>query len=529
MTDSVFAALLAGRPEAQHLLPSRFTEPEAWRLAAEAAAQRQIAPTLLEELARQTQALPASAARLRNLELLAQPGTSVVVTGQQPGLFGGPLYTLHKAATAVARARMVHALTGRPCVPLFWLQSEDHDYAEIAQLSISTPAGRMTLALPAEAEPARVSLAHRVLPPETATLLDQLSQALAPLPHSADVSALLRECYAPGRPIVGAFVELLARLWGDTGLLFLDPRVPAVAALASPLLQRALAQRAAIAADLRERATLLAAAGCNEQVHTRAAASLVFFHAAGVTGPRYRLTDGAHGLQTPLGSVSADTLAQLFANEPLRFSSSALLRPLVQDTLLPTCAYLGGPAELSYFAQLPPLYARLGIPMPLIAPRARLRIIDPTTRSLLGRLGLQAAELHAPRGALLARVAGGADPSLSADALHARLLTPLHAQLDALGALALEGLADPIRKARESCEQALGKLAQKVERAALERDTITSTRLDRVLAALYPDGAPQERAYGFLELAARAGIGALTQAIASATESLDPGVRDVYL
>ena len=527
MAESIFAALLAGRPRALGLLPGRFQDPEAWRAAADAASAGAVAPEMLEELARQSSALPPSPARERHLERLALPGTTVVVTGQQVGLFGGPLYTLHKAATAILRARQVEAWTGRPAVPLFWLQTEDHDYAEIAQVTIPTPSGRATFTLPPDPEPSRVSIAHRVLPSDVETALAELESAIAPLPHSADILTLLRAHYVPGRPIGAAFAGFLSELWKDEGLLMLDPRVPEIARLAAPLLKRAIDAHDALAEDLAARATAITEAGCCEQVRTRRDASLVFFHPEEIDGPRYRLVRRGGSWETPAGSVSDASLRELLWREPMRFSTSALLRPLIQDTVLPTCAYVGGPAEVSYFAQLAPVYARLGVPMPLIAPRARLRVLDASTRSLLSKLGLAASDVSGQRDALLTRVAARPEGSPTAALLRERLMGPLERELEALAALGLDNLADPIRRTRESCAHALGKLADKAERAAASRDQVAGSRLDRVIAALCPDDVPQERAYGFIALAAHAGPGPLLRAILEGATPLDPAVRDV--
>jgi bacillithiol biosynthesis cysteine-adding enzyme BshC len=527
MRESIFAALLAGRPAALQWLPGRFQEPEAWHAAALAAASRRPADAVLEALARQSRSLPASDGRERNLEQLARPGTSVVVTGQQAGLFAGPLYTLHKVATAIARARMITSATGTPCVPLFWLQTEDHDYAEIAQLTLPTPHGPLTLGLPPESPPSRISIAHRVLPPEIDALLDRVETALVSLPHAQEVVSLLRAHYCAGKPIAAAFAGVLAELWKDEGLLILDPRVPEIAHAAAPIGRHALEQHEGIAADLAGRAAALEAAGFEEQVHTRADASLVFFHPEGIAGPRYRLVRTRDAWETPTGSVAHAALLDLLAREPLRFSSSALLRPLVQDAILPTCAYVGGPAELAYFAQLAPLYARFELAMPLIAPRARLRIVDPTTRSLLRRTGLDAAGCEQTRDVLLARVAGRPGSEPSTDELRQRLLAPLERELDALAARKLEGLETPIKKAREACATAIKKLVEKAGRAALERDQVATERVDRLLAELYPNGIQQERAYGFATYAARCGTRALVSALLAAASSLDPSVRDV--
>src|SRR5512137_3089244 len=184
MDMDFFASFIDGASAATDLLPVRPLDEGAWAAAARSASGRGLAPGLLAEIRRQSLALPASPARERNLESLSREGATVVVTGQQVGLFLGPLYTLHKAATVVARARLVERLTGVPCVPLFWLQTEDHDWAEIARAEVLVPTGRKVLSLPPEPpDLARVSLSHRSLPSEADGLVEELWHLLEPFPH----------------------------------------------------------------------------------------------------------------------------------------------------------------------------------------------------------------------------------------------------------------------------------------------------------------------------------------------------------
>src|SRR5512137_2936762 len=184
MDMDFFASFIDGASAATDLLPVRPLDEGAWAAAARSASGRGLAPGLLAEIRRQSLALPASPARERNLEALSRPGATVVVTGQQVGLFLGPLYTLHKAATVVARARQVTRLTGLPCVPVFWLQTEDHDWAEISRAEVLVKSGRQALALPPEPpSAARVSLADRTLPVEVEGLVEELGRLLEPFPH----------------------------------------------------------------------------------------------------------------------------------------------------------------------------------------------------------------------------------------------------------------------------------------------------------------------------------------------------------
>jgi bacillithiol biosynthesis cysteine-adding enzyme BshC len=529
MRPSVFTTLLAGDPVVRGFFPRDFRDEAAWVASAEAASTRRLRPEILSDLRRQSRALPPSAARDRHVALLAEPGTSVVVTGQQVGLFGGPLYTLHKAATIVARARWLAVRTGRPSIPIFWLQTEDHDYAEIRKVATLAPAGPVTLALPAESEATRTSVAHRFVPDAIENTFSELEAALGSLPHASAVLALLRTHYVPGCSLAAAFAGVIAELFRDEGLVVFDPRTPAVAKASAPLFARVIAEHPRLCAALEARCQAIQDAGCEVQVPSRPGTSLLFFHPRGEAGPRYRLVAGGAGFETPVGGVDTATLLALLEREPLRFSTSALLRPLVQDTLLPTAAYVGGPAEVSYFAELSPIYEALDVTMPVVAPRARLRLLEPTVRSLLDRLGIAAVAVETKKDALLVALAARGRGERTDAALAARLVDPLHRELDALETLGLHDLVAPIRRAREACAKTLEGLASKVERALAERDRVLVERVDRVTAAIHPNETPQERAYGFLAIAARVGIAPMIRAILDAAGAFDPNPRDVLL
>jgi bacillithiol synthase len=533
MPADFFAAFVAGERAAAALLPARPFDETAWDDAVRRASQRRIADGLVAELRRQAAELPASSARDRHLQTLGDAGATVVVTGQQTGLFLGPLYTLHKAATAVARARWLSERSGRPCIPLFWLQTEDHDWAEIARAEVLVPAGPRAFELPPEPpEAARVSMAQRRLPPEVDALTAGLADVLDGLPAAAEVAELVARHYRAGRSPGAAFAGLLSELFAEEGLVVLDPRTPAVMHLASGVLRHALEAHESISQALAVRAAELAAAGCAEQVHTRPEASLVFFHPRGPHGPRHRLLRTHAGFATPEGPVTrAELLARLEA-DPLSFSTSALLRPLVQDTLLPTAAYVGGPAELAYCAQLPPLHALFGLELPMIAPRARFRLLDEPTRRRLSQLGLEAQDTDRPREELVARVVrrpGWLPPHA---ALRERLLGPLERELAALlpHAIALDpGLERNVRRTREHAARGVERLLGRLERTVLARDRTVEERLDRVLGALRPGGIPQERAYAFPGFAARAGSRALIDALVAGARPLSPAVRSIEL
>jgi len=548
---SFSSSFLSGDATARGFLPRDFRDRSARIEGARAAAARRIAPAVLEVLAEQQARLPPSRARDEHLAALAAGETAVVVSGQQVGLFLGPLYTFYKAASAVAVARALQAEAGVRCVPLFWLQTEDHDFAEIAGCTVSSEraGGRPTrLALPDEApHEARRSVAHRHLGPEIAGLLDELAGHLGDGASARAVMALLRAHYVAGRPLATAFAGALAQVFSEEGLLFLDPRDARIARAAGPIYRRAIEDAPLIDRQLAEQAARLAQAGFDEQVPLRAGSPLVFVHRGGPEGPRFRLQrrepepdrparsdEGDYVLAGTDQVVSSREVVSRLEHEPLSCSTSALLRPLIQDALLPTAAYVGGPAEVSYFAQLMPLYPLFELPLPLVIPRARFRCVDARARRLLDQLGLGPDDLARPPSELLAKLAvsratDAADPA-ALERLVREEIAPRVAELADAVARSRPELARSAERTRRSVTHVLDRLTARYGRALLDRDTVTRDRLTRLRHLLLPEGEPQERTYGWTSLAARVGPEPLKQHVFAALAEHGPfptGILDL--
>ena len=531
------ASFLAGDPVARKFLPSDFRDRDARIRHTERASHRTLPASVLEVVTSQNARFEPSPARLANLEALGRRGTTVVITGQQVGLFLGPLYTYYKAASAVAVARALEQESGVRCVPVFWLQTEDHDFDEIATAQVLTSdgekePGRISIA-PDPWTSKRSSIAHRHLGPDVDAALAALTDALGFAPGAQEVLALLRAHYRPGVPLAQAFAGVLAALFAEDGLLLFDPRVPAVARLAAPLYRRAIDDHEAIARCLRDRATSLREASLNEQVPCRPDCPLVFFHEGEAQGPRYRLErnqpSGTWALAGNGRRVNDGELRAALSDDPLRFSTSALLRPLVQDTLFPTAAYVGGPAELGYFAQLPPLYELFGVQQPLVVLRSRFRCLDAKSRQLLQKMNLRAADIEQPLSTLQRRLAesvteaGVAAPSVM-EAEVTAAFEPALARLEAAVTAVDPTLARPAERTRAYVRGAIERLCDKYARALTRRDQIGLRRLERLHTLLYPEGTPQERVYGWASLAARAGITRFARAV---TTGLQPFSTEV--
>ena len=524
MAAGIFEAYVAGRAAA--FFPSHFASRDDRRRAVERAA-RPLAREVADALEAQNASLTPSAARRAQLVALRR-GAAAVVTGQQMGLFLGPLFTIYKAATAIRAARALSAESGQPVVPVFWLQNEDHDLPEIATCHLPGAYGPLALQVPGS--PAdRVPVAHRALPDDLTTCLATLGVRLAHLRHAGAHIDRLAQHYRPGRSWSDAFAGVLAGLFED--LVLLDPRDPAIATAAAPVHRRAIAEAEPIADALVARGRRLEDAGFAPTVHVRPGAPLSFFHPDGAQGPRYRLRPAGDGyaLVGRDEHHTSDELLAALAAEPLRFSNSALLRPILQDTLLPTAAYVGGPAEVAYFAQLPPLYAAYDLAMPLIVPRVRLRVVEGRTARLLARLGLSPEEACRADAERLA--AARADPADSA-ALERRVRAPFAAALDAVRA-EMEplpaGVGVAFDKTRSTVEEALAKLGGKIELARLHASQETVTAVRHVRDMLWPNDTPQERLYGLAYFAARYGERAFLERVLDAAEPFAARAGDLVL
>jgi len=493
---------------------------------------RPVAPAVAAALEAQSASYDKSPARDANLRAL-RSGAAAVVTGQQTGLFLGPLYTLYKAATAIRLARFLAQRWGAPVVPVFWLQTEDHDAAEIAVCHIARGVEEpLTLHLDVAAE--AVSVAHRVLPDEISTVFAKLSDAIASLSHSEEHITCLARHYRPGAGWGQAFAGTLASLFAEEGLVLLDPRDPALAPLAAPVHRRALTEWKSIAGGLLERVARLESHGFKAGVHVRENAPLSFFHPAGPAGPRCRLAADAGGF-AEVGGKGTHTLDELLGvldRSPASFSTSALLRPVLQDTWLPTVAYVGGPAEVAYFAQLAPVYAAFDAAMPIVVPRAQFRLLDRTTRSALSRRGLTPAAATGPFDEALTLTTGSVSVEDDGERITQRIvagvdrvLAEIAPELRESGESAMVSL----EKTRRAMARSAGKLGASVDKARSLRDREAIEDLRLIQARLLPRGVPQERFFGFPSYAARYGQRAVVEQVLAAAEPLRTGFTDLEL
>jgi bacillithiol biosynthesis cysteine-adding enzyme BshC len=336
-------------------------------------------------------------------------GAQAVVTGQQVVLFGGPLLTLLKAATAIARAKEATTATGVDHVPIFWLATEDHDLAEVDQVSLLTKTSVETLR-------AGLKLAHAVpvggvVPgPELEAVLERASELL----EYAPVSDWLRECYLPQNgdhsTLALAFGRLMTRIFAEQGLIVMDAASRKFHAMGATTLRYAIEHAAELQTALLARTEELVRDGYHAQVLVSEGASLLFLLDE-TTGERLALRRPAEGQWKAGGrTYSSAELLEILEASPERLSPNALLRPIFQDTLLPTAAYVGGPSEIAYFAQSAVLYkAILGRITPVL-PRLSATLLEPAIATVMDRDEVQLPDAMTTAEALAQRLGARAMP-----------------------------------------------------------------------------------------------------------------------
>ncbi len=478
---------------------------------------------------------PAAAAALDAL----RGGAGVVVTGQQVGLFGGPLYTPFKAAAALARARQATA-AGKPHAAIFWLATEDHDFAEINHVVF--PARRELRTLTYTAAPkAACPVGGIALDGSITSLVEQARELLG---DSEAMEALAR-AYQPGRTFAEAFAEFYSRVFAAQGLLTLDAGGRAWHRMGAPVLRAAIERADELHGALLERNRELIAAGYHAQVAVGPQSSLLFLiEERG--GARLALKRQPANAQEPAGlwqagrqSFSTDELLGILEAEPERISPAALLRPVFQDLLLSTSAIVGGPAEIAYFAQSAVLYERiLGRTTPAL-PRFSATLIEPAIGELLRRHELTLERIFAEGPASRA---GGGELSL-AQLLAARSMPAEGKKALAAAGRALEAELAPLADWMRALDAGLGRSAEtaaskmryqmnRLRRLAanfqLQREASLRRHAQAIGQALYPGGGLQERLDGAAYYFARYGFGLAEEITAQAGNSA-PGHMALWL
>jgi len=463
------------------------------------AARRQRVSDVLERQNKTWDAAPRTLANIARL----RAGASTVVTGQQVALFGGPFFSILKALTALKLAEEATA-AGVDAVPVFWLATTDHDLAEVNHTILPGPEGSLQpLAISSRgSEDAPVGTV--TFGPEIELVVQSAVELLGP----SQVTDFLRESYRPGETLGTAFARLFARLFADWGVILLDPSDPDLHSAAEPVYRAAIERVVELDEALLARGKALEAEGYHQQVKVTPSSTLLFTLRHGARVPIHRRTNGHAGALEFLihdEKLSKEELQQRIAAAPHDFSPNVLLRPVVEDYLLPTLAYTGGAAEVAYFAQAGVVYqALLGHITPIV-PRFSATIVEPKPKALLERYNLALPDVFHGEDALRERLAGKILPpelQKAFDNASANLQQSLAAVRDALARLD-KTLVDAADNAGSKMQHQLESLRARAARAELRQNGIASRHAQQLIHSLFPNKTLQEREIAGVHFLAR--------------------------
>lgn len=451
---------------------------------------------LADILLEQNQTFGASAKTFENIELLRKKNTVAIVTGQQAGLFTGPLYTIYKALSAI---KLSECLRGRgiDAVPVFWAATEDHDFDEIASaVLLGRDGDEVEFRIAASESDQGLPVGSITIPESFARELQGGFDELPAGDFGPELRAQLAEIWKPGRTIGEAFCRDLHRLFEDYGLIVVDPLDVRIKTLVAPIYREAITKADEITPALVGRSKEIEAAGYHSQVLVTDDYFPLFYHTDdGVRRSLRRKGPGVYRVSDTKNELTRDELLDIAEREPARFSPGVMLRPVVQDHLFPTLCYFGGGAEIAYFAQNSEVYRVLDRPATTIFHRQSFTIVDPKQKSTLKKYDLKFKDLFAGSEALLPhivdRFVNPTTARLFADAEENinRELNRLDQELSRIDPTLAANLATRRRK----IVYHISALQKKFRRAQVEKDEIVRRQLHSLFASLLPGGALQER------------------------------------
>lgn len=506
-TTRLFTDFLAYTPSVQQFYPhsphfGEWVKGEASNIKYESARRERVS-AILE---RQNKSWNASPQALSNIRRF-RDGATAIVTGQQVGLFGGPMFAIYKALSAVKLAEEATA-AGVESVPVFWLATYDHDLAEVNHISIPGPDFLLRTLTTSSHSIHGAPVSEVRLGAEIAPVVEEAVSLLG----DSEASQILRESYRPGETLGSAFARFFALLFAEWGVIVLDASDPELHRIAAPIYRNAIERVSEIDDALLARGQALEAAGYHQQVKVTASSVLVFTLQDGVRTPIQRRANGnlsefviASAGETE--KLSTDELIDRIAKTPEKFSPNVLLRPVVQDYLLPTLAYAGGAAEAAYFAQAGTVYEKmLGRATPIV-PRFSATLVEPKVQRALEKYGIAVRDTFQGLEALRRILAERSMPAdlqtaferanKSVEESFAGLNSPL-AKLDPT-------LVEASQTAASKAHYQLDRLRERAMAAELRRSELVARKAEVLNQALYPEDGLQERGVAGIYFLARYG------------------------
>lgn len=455
--------------------------------------QRESLQAILKE---QNQNYGCSEQTLGNINKLVEEQACAVVTGQQVGLFSGPLYTIYKALTAIKLTAYLNQTCKGCFVPIFWLASDDHDIAEINHITLLNKNNEIEdVRYQSHLSNNKIPASKIFLTPEILNCIQHLEDLIHDSEFKEEIISHLSEAYQPGRSFTEAFAVWMMRLFKPYGLIFIDASHPSLKELGKKVFHYEIAEDSPSSQQAIETSNKLKQAKYNSQIQLHKGILNVFF--AEQERQTIQLKDGVFCIKDTQQSYKKDEFLAMLGKKPHIFSPNVLLRPIYQDSLLPTVAYIGGPAEIAYFAQMKGVYESFDLPMPIIYPRKTITLIEKKIDKVLKNYDLQIQYIWQNVDRIINEIAKKQIPDSIEKALS---VATVHLELDfefiKQEILAFEpALENSTDATLRKLNQQFKFLEEKILQASKKRKGIVIQHIHKALNNLYPNHRLQERVF----------------------------------
>jgi len=442
----------------------------------------------------------ATDATLANINLLRDPQCVAVVSGQQAGLFSGPVYTIYKALSAVRMAKCLRD-RGHKAVPVFWIATEDHDFEEVSRTAVISKTGLLTPISVASATPAGIPVGNMPLDDSVSAKALEMMSKMQGTEHSPWISEILSSTWRPGEKFGDAFAKMLMRLLGKFGIIVLCPLNSEIKRLAAPMYRRAAERAGNVVEALRARSAELEKAGYHAQVHIGEDYFPLFWqNPEGARKALRRSGDDTVATKDHSHEFPLDQVLKMIEDEPSDFSPSVTLRSVIQDYLLPTVTYFGGAAEIAYFAQSAEVYRVLDRPATPILHRQSFTVIEPKHRKTMEKYGLALTNLFSGIDSMIPKLVeshlnkDGAAKIDDAAAAIEREFARIESEVLGLD----QTLGDNLARRKRKINYHLDAIRKKFHDAQMRKDGEVRTQVETMFTTLFPNNHLQERSVNVL-------------------------------
>ena len=489
------------------ILPNHFLNEENYEKQAQYLLEKKYSrKRLCEVLEEQNRLFNADDSTFLNIEKLHKEGTFVVIAGQQVGLFSGPLYTIHKILSVIKLANELSDKLKQNVVPVFWMATDDHDYQEINHIYLPDQSGKIEkIVLTNEGNNPKLPISSISISHEIKALTEQLKTLLPDSEFSSQIFDILANSYQTGASFAVAFGSLIQSVFKKYGLILIDPSDPRFKKISIPLFAQEIKQRSPVSEAILLQTKLIEKEGFSAQIKLHENILNLFYHDPG--RETIFFNENEFFIKNGDQKYSEAQLLQLLEEHPEKFSPNAVMRPLYQDTLFPTLAFVLGPSELAYFAQLKLAYEKMGVSVPIAFPRTSITLIEPRVQRLLNKNHLTIQEIFKNKDQILNDLIKKEIPESLFESIEfgmkrvEQIWQEIQNEITGFD-------ANMVKPAEIAASKSVGQfdfLHKKIMQSTRKKNVVIKSQIEKLLNLLFPLGKPQERVFNFLPYYVRFG------------------------